>query len=162
MTLTIYLSLFFLCLYLLGYLFRKIIFLRDKAKMDRESRLGGRVIARVEEMAPGSVKKFWLICQKYRIDCFLINYQGKYHAYINRCRHMTTPLDFVRYQFFTEDGKCLICLTHGALYEPETGLCIDGPCKGLSLYRLPVLVDQGNVLVGCPQVDLPQLAEFAD
>ena len=124
--------------------------------MDRESRLGGRVIARVEEMAPGSVKKFWLICQKYRIDCFLINYQGKYHAYINRCRHMTTPLDFVRYQFFTEDGKRLICLTHGALYEPETGLCIDGPCKGLSLYRLPVLVDQGNVLVGCPQVDLAE------
>ena len=137
MTLTIYLSLFFLCLYLLGYLFRKIIFLRDKAKMDRESRLGGRVIARVEEMAPGSVKKFWLICQKYRIDCFLINYQGKYHAYINRCRHMTTPLDFVRYQFFTEDGKRLICLTHGALYEPETGLCIDGPSSQPAL-PLPV------------------------
>lgn len=162
MTLTIYLSLLFLCLYLVALTIRKFSFNRDMARMGRESRLGGRVIVRVEEMAPGSVKKFWLICQKYRLDCFLINYQGKYHAYINRCRHMTTPLDFVRYQFFTEDGKQLICLTHGAIYQPETGLCVDGPCKGLSLYRLPVLVDQGDVLVSCPKGDLPFLADLAD
>jgi nitrite reductase/ring-hydroxylating ferredoxin subunit len=127
--------------------------------MERESRMGGRVIARVEEMQPGSVKKFWLICQKYRVDGFLINYQGKFHAYINRCRHMTTPLDFVRYQFFTEDGRHLICLTHDAIYEPATGLCVEGPCKGLSLYHLPVLVHQGEVLVGCPSGDLSVLAD---
>ena len=116
MALTIYLSLLFLFLYLLGLAIRRYLFLRDKARMVQESRLAGRVIARVEEMRPGSVKKFCLICQKYRVDAFLINYQGTFHAYINRCRHMTTPLDFVRYQFFTEDGSHLICLTHGALY----------------------------------------------
>ncbi|MFQ5850992.1 MAG: Rieske (2Fe-2S) protein [Candidatus Binatia bacterium] len=129
--------------------------------MERESRLGGRVIARAEEMGLGSVKKFTLICQNYRIDCFLINYEGKYRAYVNRCRHMATPLDFIRYQFLSEDGKNLVCLTHGAIYEPETGLCLDGPCKGLSLYRLPLLVDQGDVLVGCPQGDRSFLADLA-
>jgi len=162
MALTIYLSLLFFCLYLLGLVIRRVIFVRDKARMKQGSKSGGRIIARVEEMAPGSVRKFWLICRKYRIDCFLINYQGEYHAYVNRCRHMPTPLDFVRYQFLTEDGKHLICLTHGALYEPETGLCVDGPCKGLPLYRLPVRVDQGEVLVGCPQGDLSFLADLAD
>jgi len=159
MSLTIYLSLFFLCLYLLGLFIRRYLFLRDKARMERESRLAGRVIARVEEMRPGSVKKFWLICQKYRVDAFLINYQGTFHAYVNRCRHMTTPLDFVRYQFFTEDGSRLICLTHGALYEPDSGVCVEGPCKGLALYRLPVLIDRGEVLVGCPPGDLSFLAD---
>jgi nitrite reductase/ring-hydroxylating ferredoxin subunit len=127
--------------------------------MEQESRLAGRVIARVEEMRPGSVKKFWLICQKYRVDAFLINYQGTFHAYVNSCRHMTTPLDFVRYQFFTEDGSRLICLTHGALYEPDSGVCVEGPCKGLALYRLPVLIDRGEVLVGCPPGDLSFLAD---
>ncbi len=39
------------------------------------------------------------------------------------------------------------------------GLCIDGPCKGESLYRLPVRVDRGEVLVGCPAGDLKPLAE---
>ena len=127
--------------------------------MERESRLGGRLVARVEEMKPGSVRKFWLICEKYRVNAFLINYQGRFHAYINRCRHMTTPLDFVRYQFFTPDGRHLICLTHGALYEPDSGLCVEGPCKGLSLYRLPVLVNQGEILVGCPSEDLSFLKD---
>ena len=159
MALTIYLSLFFLSLYLLGLLIRRVYFLRDQARMLQESRPGGRVIARVEEVGPGSVKKFCLICQKYRLDAFLINYQGTFHAYVNRCRHMTTPLDFVRYQFFTEDGSRLVCLTHGALYEPASGLCVEGPCKGLSLYRLPVLVDRGQVLVDCPLGDLSFLAE---
>jgi len=127
--------------------------------MERESRPGGRVVARVEEMRPGAVKKFWLICRKYRVNAFLVNYQGTFHAYVNRCRHMTTPLDFVRYQFLTEDGRHLVCLTHGALYDPDSGLCVEGPCKGLALYRLPVLVEQGEVLVGCPPGELSFLAD---
>src|SRR4029078_6221449 len=36
----------------------------------------------------------------------------------------------------------------------------DGPCKGESLYRLPVRVDGGEVLVGCPEGDLRQLADW--
>ncbi|MGH7831666.1 MAG: Rieske (2Fe-2S) protein [Candidatus Binatia bacterium] len=159
MDLTIYLSIVFLGLYVVGLAARRIIFMRDRARMERESRSGNRVIARVEEMQPGSVKKFGLVCQKYRVDGFLINYRGRFHAYLNRCRHMTTPLDFVRYQFFTEDGRHLVCMTHGALYEPDSGVCVEGPCKGLSLYPLPVVVDKGEVLVGCPSGDLSFLAD---
>ncbi len=159
MVFTFYLSLVFLCLYLLGLVIRNLVFRRDRSLMQRESRRGGRVIARVEEVAPGSVRKFWLICEKYRIDAFLINYQGSFHAYVNRCRHMSTPLDFVRYQFFAPDGRHLICLTHGALYDPDTGLCTDGPCRGLALYRLPVLVSEGEIRVGCPSGDLAFLAD---
>lgn len=159
MEITIYLSLFFLALYLIGLGARKIIFLRDQRRMRGESRLGARVIARVEELQPGTVKKFWLICQKYRVDAFVVNDHGCFYAYVNRCRHMTTPLDFIRDQFLSADGRHLMCYTHGALYEPATGLCIAGPCKGESLYRLPVRVDQGEVLVDCPQGDLSYLAD---
>jgi nitrite reductase/ring-hydroxylating ferredoxin subunit len=151
---TLYIPLFVLCLYLIGLAIRKILFLRDAAQMRSETKSGGRAIAKIGELQPGSVKKFWLICHQYRIDGFLLNYEGRFHAYINRCRHMTTPLDFVRNQFLTEDGRRVMCMTHGALYEPESGLCIDGPCKGLSLYRLPVVVEAGEVLVGCPAGDL--------
>ncbi len=159
MAFTLYLSLIYLCVYLLALGIRKSFFRRDRALMERDSRLGGRIVARVDDMKPGTVRKFWLICEKYRVDAFLVNDQGKFHAYVNRCRHMSTPLDFVRYQFFAPDGRHLICLTHGALYEPDTGLCVDGPCKGLSLYRLPILVNHGEILVGCPSGDLSFLAE---
>jgi nitrite reductase/ring-hydroxylating ferredoxin subunit len=160
MELTIFLSILFLAVYLAALAIRRFIFFRDQTRMERESRSAGRVIARVDEMGPGSIKKFWLICRKYRIDGFLVNYQGNFRAYVNRCRHMTTPLDFVRYQFFTEDGKHLVCMTHGALYDPASGVCVEGPCKGLALYPLPVLVDGGEVLVGCPSADLTELVDL--
>lgn len=159
MVLTIYLSLVFLVVYLIGLAIRRWIFVRDRNRMGAESRSGGRVVARVGEVQPGAVKKFWLICQKYRLDAILINDRGNYYAYVNRCRHMPTPLDFVRDEFFSDDGRYLQCYTHGALYEFASGVCVSGPCKGESLYRLPVQVDRGEVLVGCPEGDLRPMGE---
>jgi len=159
MAITFYLSLFFLVLYIVGLIVYRLIFRRDKRRMQEESREGGRIVAKVKEMPPGRVKKFWLVCDKYRVDAFLVNDQGSFYAYVNRCRHMPTPLDFMRDQFLSDDCRHLMCYTHGALYEPATGLCIDGPCKGESLYRLPVRVDGGEVLVGCPQGDLSYLKD---
>lgn len=159
MVITLYLSLFFLVMYLIALAVHRLMFRRDKRRMEQESQTGGRLIAKVEELPPGRVKKFWLICDKYRVDGFLVNSQGSFHAYVNRCRHMTTPLDFMRDQFFSEDGQHLMCYTHGALYEPATGLCIAGPCKGELLYPLPVRVESGDVLVGCPQGDLSYLKD---
>ncbi|HJX09259.1 MAG TPA: Rieske 2Fe-2S domain-containing protein [Candidatus Binatia bacterium] len=159
MEFTVYLSLVFLALYLFGLALHRLLFLRDKRRMQAESRLGGRVVATVNEIETGSVKKFWIICQEYRVDGFLLNDNGSFHAYVNRCRHMTTPLDFIRDQFLSEDRRHLMCYTHGALYEFATGLCIAGPCKGESLYRLPVRIDHGEVLVGCPEGDLSYLKD---
>jgi len=159
---TIYSSIVFLCVYLVALIIRRVRFVKDRKRMSNESRAAGRVIARVDEVEPGTVKKFWLICDNYRVNCFLVNYQGRFHAYVNSCRHLVTPLDFVRYQFFTEDGRHLVCLTHGALYEPETGLCVEGPCEGLALHALPVNVERGKVIVGCPAGDRSFLAEVAE
>lgn len=159
MTITIYLSVFFLIAYLVGLAIHRILFLRDKRRMLLESRAGGRVVAHVDEVEPGAVKKFWIICQKYRVAGLLVNDGGRFHAYVNRCRHMPTPLDFIRDQFVSEDGRFLMCYTHGALYERGTGLCISGPCEGESLYRLPVYVDQGDILVSCPQGSISHLAD---
>ena len=159
MAITLYLSVFFLVLYAVALIIHRIIFRRDKRRMQRESRTGGRIVAKVKELPPGGVKKFWLICDKYRVDAFLVNDQGNFYAYVNRCRHMPTPLDFMRDQFLSEDQRHLMCYTHGALYEPATGLCIAGPCKGEALYRLPVRVDGGDVLVDCPQGDLSYLKD---
>jgi nitrite reductase/ring-hydroxylating ferredoxin subunit len=159
MAITIYLSLVFLALYLAALVIHRLIFLRDERRMREESREESRVIAKVDELTPGTVRKFWLICQKYRLDAFLINDRGSFHAYVNRCRHMPTPLDFIRDQFVSEDGRYLMCYTHGALYERGTGLCVSGPCQGESLYRLPVSVDQDEILVSCPQGNISHLAD---
>ena len=159
MEITVYLSLLFLSAYLVGLLLRRWQFARDRRLMESESRLGSRAVAKVGELEPGNVKKFWLICQKYRIDALLVNDHGQFHAYVNRCRHMPTPLDFIRDRFVSEDGRHLMCYTHGALYEFATGICIAGPCKGEALYRLPVRLEAEQILVGCPEGDLKALAD---
>jgi len=158
MEITIYLSLLFLSAYLVGLAVQRWLLARDKGRMESGRRPGGWVVATIDELGPGSVKKFWLICKQYRIDAFLVNDRGRLHAYVNRCRHMATPLDFIRDQFLSADGRYLMCYTHGALYEFGTGVCVDGPCKGEALHRLPVRVDRGEVLVGCPEGDLKALA----
>jgi nitrite reductase/ring-hydroxylating ferredoxin subunit len=159
MTLTVYLSLFFLTAYLIGLAIRRALFWRDKRRMLQASRAGGSIVARVTDVQPGAVKRFSIICQQYRVTGFLVNEDGRFHAYVNRCRHMATPLDFVRDQFLSEDGQYLMCYTHGALYERGSGVCIAGPCKGESLYRLPVCIDQDEVLVSCPEGNLSHLAD---
>jgi nitrite reductase/ring-hydroxylating ferredoxin subunit len=39
-------------------------------------------------------------------------------------------LDFQPNRFFDAPGQWLLCATHGAAYQPETGACAAGPCRG--------------------------------
>jgi nitrite reductase/ring-hydroxylating ferredoxin subunit len=72
---------------------------------------------------------------------------GSIHAYVNRCAHQRYPLNYDRDRFLTSDGSAIVCYVHLALFEPGTGLCFSGPCSGLSLARVPVQVEGGQVLL---------------
>ena len=63
-------------------------------------------------------------------SAFAIRYQGQVHAYLNRCAHVAMEMDFQPNRFFDISGDWLICATHGALYQPQTGQCRSGPCRG--------------------------------
>lgn len=61
---------------------------------------------------------------------FVVRYQGKVHAYLNRCAHIPIELDWQEGDFFESSGLYLMCSTHGAIYVPNTGYCAGGPCRG--------------------------------
>lgn len=61
---------------------------------------------------------------------FAVRYLGQPHAYLNRCTHVAMELDFQPNRVFDSTGQWLLCATHGAAYEPSTGECGGGPCKG--------------------------------
>ena len=71
---------------------------------------------------------------------------GVLRAYVNRCRHLPIPLDGGSQRFFDDSGDLLMCGTHGALYRREDGLCVEGPCRGLSLRPLPVSEDPDGTI----------------
>jgi nitrite reductase/ring-hydroxylating ferredoxin subunit len=78
---------------------------------------------------------------------FAVRYLGKVHGYVNRCPHQGTELDWQPGEFFEEAGVYLVCSTHGALFEPQTGLCVAGPCRGASLVRLALREEDGQVIL---------------
>lgn len=82
---------------------------------------------------------------------------GRLFAYRNQCRHQPLPLDYGDGQFFTDDRRYLLCRNHGALFEPETGYCISGPCLGACLFPLEVAEKNGNteiLIPPAPELDL--------
>jgi nitrite reductase/ring-hydroxylating ferredoxin subunit len=78
---------------------------------------------------------------------FLIRYENKVYAYVNQCAHIPIELDWKQGEFFTAEKDLLICATHGAQYQPNTGLCVMGPCKGRSLKPMDVLEENGLIVV---------------
>ena len=110
----------------------------------------GIAVARTDELPPGRSRKFQLDCAGQRIEGFVLNVGGVFHAWVNRCRHVSIPLDWVENQFLTEDGQFIQCATHGAFYLPDSGECIAGPPCGKALFRIPITISDGVILAECP------------
>jgi nitrite reductase/ring-hydroxylating ferredoxin subunit len=101
-------------------------------------------------VAPGRTVKFTVRCRDRAVEGFVVNADGEHHAYVNRCPHVGTPLDLWPNDFLADDGRTLVCSTHGALFEPLTGACVAGPCAGDALTRLPLRRDGDALVIGCP------------
>lgn len=103
-----------------------------------------KVIGRSSELRNGAAAKFEFEREGVRLEGFVLRYEDKIAAYENRCRHLPLSLDLDG-QFFTPDGRYLICQMHGAMYEPATGECVMGPCHGAALKPLPIELSGGLI-----------------
>ena len=86
-----------------------------------------------------------LVLVEASLIAFVIRYRGRVHAYLNECRHQCTELDWNPGEFFDAERLYLVCATHGALYEPDSGLCVDGPCRGARLAGVAVIERNGAI-----------------
>jgi nitrite reductase/ring-hydroxylating ferredoxin subunit len=59
---------------------------------------------------------------------FALRFEGRVVAYLNRCVHVPTEMDWQPGEFLDSEHAFIICSTHGAVYEPLTGRCAGGPC----------------------------------
>ncbi len=78
----------------------------------------------------GSAVPFEVLYHAQSCSAFAIRYQGKAHAYLNRCTHVPMEMDYQPNEFFDMTGHWLMCATHGAMYWPQSGKCRMGPCRG--------------------------------
>ncbi len=61
---------------------------------------------------------------------FVVRYAGQAYGYLNRCAHVPIQLDWAEGEFFESSKLYIMCATHGAIYTPQTGQCVGGPCRG--------------------------------
>ena len=95
----------------------------------------------------GTGVRFTLAAQAGEEKGFAIRHCGAVRGFVNRCPHMGTELDWQPGEFFDVAGLYLICSTHGAIFEPKTGLCVAGPCRGASLEPLEMRERGGQVFL---------------
>lgn len=81
---------------------------------------------------------------------FVFARKGILFAYLNRCPHLGIELNWMPGRFLDVDGHFIQCSTHGALFTPERGDCIAGPCQGDALTALEVVEQDGLVMVRAP------------
>ena len=68
------------------------------------------------------------------IDTWSIN-----HRYHRHCPH--THHNLSRCTLHTSPKEHILCCAHGAIFNKEDGMCIDGPCEGQSLMPLAVSIE---------------------
>ena len=76
---------------------------------------------------------------------FVLRFDGQVAAYLNRCLHVPTEMDWQPGEFLDSDKEFIICSIHGAAYAPLTGRCIGGPCGRGTLTVLRVEEREGQV-----------------
>jgi nitrite reductase/ring-hydroxylating ferredoxin subunit len=93
----------------------------------------------------GTGVRFEVRRQGKALPAFVVRFHGVVRAYVNECKHQSTELDWDDGDFFDERGIYLMCSSHGATYDPATGICVAGPCKGACLSPVAVSERDGDV-----------------
>jgi len=81
---------------------------------------------------------------------FVVRQGDDVYAYQNFCVHVGHPLNWMPDGFLTKDRKAIICASHGAMYEIDSGRCVAGPCVGKSLRQVDIAVREGMIYVTGP------------
>lgn len=71
----------------------------------------------------------------------LFLHAGAVRAYVNACPHQGRSLNFAPDHFLLTPEHQLVCAQHGACFDLESGLCLEGPCRGAHLQAVPIRVD---------------------
>jgi nitrite reductase/ring-hydroxylating ferredoxin subunit len=79
------------------------------------------------------------------VSAFAVRFGTKAVAYLNRCAHVPAEMDWQPGQFWDTDRRFIICAMHGALYDPVTGRCVSGPCRGAHLQAIQLTERDGQV-----------------
>jgi nitrite reductase/ring-hydroxylating ferredoxin subunit len=115
-------------------------------------------LCRSDELAErGKGVGFDVMLWRQPARAFALRIDGHVVAYINRCAHVPTELDWTPGEFLDAERTTIVCAVHGAQYSPASGHCLGGPCGRGRL--MPVTVNEsGGEVTWYPSRDIAPLA----
>lgn len=112
-----------------------------------------RVVCRLADLEEHGARAFSVGGGDWPLRGFVVRTGDGVRGYVNRCPHAGHPLNFLPHRFLTPDRALILCASHGALFDKESGLCLAGPCPGRTLSPIPLVVVADLVLLA-PGADL--------
>ena len=106
-----------------------------------------RVICRLSDIdSPGS-RGFTIGRGDWPLRGFVVRTDDNVWGYVNRCPHAGHPLNIVPHGFLTAGREAILCSSHGALFDRQSGFCMAGPCSGQSLQSVALKIEAGFVML---------------
>ena len=114
--------------------------------MDDQDTVTPELLCRSDELAERGRAWIWDLLQYGRpVRAFAMRFEGRVVAYLNRCVHVPTEMDWQSGEFLDMDKRWILCSIHGAMYEPADGRCVGGPCGRGKLTPIRVEEEAGQV-----------------
>ncbi|MEZ5668352.1 MAG: Rieske 2Fe-2S domain-containing protein [Alphaproteobacteria bacterium] len=109
----------------------------------------GTALCRLDDIADPGVKEVRFGTGRDAFSLIVVRSAGAVGAFLNICPHFQLPLNAPARpdRFLTADGSRLKCAHHLGLFDPVSGVCVDGPPLGDRLVAVPVVVDGGSVRI---------------
>lgn len=80
----------------------------------------------------------------------VLRHKGRLIGWLDSCPHYAggTPMAWRTNAYLNGDKTMIVCASHGATFDKESGECTLGPCLGQSLTPVPLRIDaDGNVFI---------------
>lgn len=90
----------------------------------------------------------------FETPVFVVKKDNQVYGYINKCPHTGVNLEWQENDFLNIDKTFIQCSVHGAIFSIESGSCIQGPCNGIGLKAIDLLIDDnGDIHLHSKQTD---------
>ena len=93
----------------------------------------------------GTAHVFDVLHYREPARAFALRIDGVVVAYLNRCLHVPTEMDWEPGVFLDTGKEYILCANHGAAFEPHTGRCAGGPCGRGKLTAIETFERDGQV-----------------
>lgn len=107
----------------------------------------------VAALQPGEAKVFYFRRGRNKIEGFVLRTESRLSAFANVCPHWHVDLDLGTADFWDPENARILCKNHGALFNPESGVCERGPCVGVPLERFELAPEEAGAYVSVPDAE---------